>query len=135
MPKTFTSMRPKHLFLAFSLLLVLLALLISGFILTPARAAAPKLSLQFTCAQAVDHQSGKVCIHTQDGAALTIKVKYCTGYYAVSKSLKGTQKADSHGNYSWSWVPDTKCKGAATAYVTETYDKHTLSASKGFIVK
>ncbi len=66
---------------------------------------------------------------------MTIKIKYCTGYYATSKSLKGTQNADSHGNHIWTWIPDTKCKGTATAYVTETYERHMLSVSKNFSVK
>jgi hypothetical protein len=135
MSKLFASLRPKHLFLVVSLLTILLALLISSFVYTSAHAAAPKLSVQFTCAQAVDHRSAKVCVHTQDRAALTIKVRYCTGYYATSKSLKGTQDADARGNHNWNWVPDTKCKGPATAYVTETYNRHTLSVSKNFSVK
>src|SRR5207248_11263526 len=62
-----------------------------------AEAAATSLTLTFTCAQAVDYQSGKVCVHTHAGAALTIKVKYCSGYYATSKSLQGTSYADSLG--------------------------------------
>lgn len=136
MSKLFASLRPKHLFLVVSLVTVLLALLVSSFVYTSAHAAAPRLSVQFTCAQAVDHRSGEVCVHTQDRAALTIKVwYYCSKHYATSKSLQGTQSADAHGNHIWSWVPDTKCKGAATAYVTETYDRHTLSVSKNFSVK
>ncbi len=135
MSKLFASLRPKRLFLVVSLLTVLLALLISSFVYTSAHAATPKLTVQFTCAQAVDHRYGEVCVHTQDRAALTIKVRYCTGYYATSKSLKGTQIADAHGNHTWSWVPDTKCKGTATAYVTEIYEKHTSNVSKSFSVK
>jgi hypothetical protein len=129
------SLRPKQLFLVVSLVMILLALLVSSFVYTSAHAAAPKLSVQFTCAQAVDHHSGKVCVHTQARAALTIKVRYCSKYYATSKSLKGTQDADAHGNHTWSWVPDTKCKGAATAYVTEIYEKHPSTFSKSFSVK
>jgi hypothetical protein len=135
MSKFIASLRPKHVFLVVSLLTILLALLISSFAYTSAHAATPKLSVQFTCAQAVDHRSGEVCVHTQDRAALTIKVRYCSKYYATSKSLKGTQYADARGNHNWNWVPDTKCKGTATAYVTETYEKHTLSVSKNFSVK
>jgi hypothetical protein len=136
MSKLFASLRPKHLFLVVSLVTVLLALLISSFVYTSAHAATPRLSMQFTCAQAVDHRSGAVCVHTQARAALTIKIwYYCSKHYATSKSLQGTQNADAHGNHTWSWVPDTKCKGPATAHVTEIYEKHTSTVSKGFSVK
>ena len=98
-------------------------------------AAAPKLSIQFTCANAIDNKQGKVCVHTQAKAALTIRIKYCTGYYAVSKSLKGTQYADTHGNHTWTWTPQTKCKGPAAAYVNEQFGGHSLNAVDKFTVK
>jgi hypothetical protein len=100
-----------------------------------ADATAPKLTIQFTCAQAIDHRSSFVCVHTQAKAALTIKIKYCTGAYATSYSLKGIRYADAKGNHSWGWTPDTKCPGKATAYVIEALGRQSLSASKIFIVK
>ena len=98
-------------------------------------ATAPKLTIQFTCAQAIDHRSGSVCVHTQAKAALTIRIRYCTGAYATSYSLKGIHPADARGNHSWSWVPDTKCSGKATAYVVEKLGRQSFSASRIFIVK
>ena len=98
-------------------------------------ATAPKLSVQFTCAKAVDNKQGNVCVHTQAKAALTIRIKYCTGYYAVSKSLKGTQYADTRGNHTWTWTPQTKCKGPATAYVKEQFGNQSLNATDKFTVK
>ena len=98
-------------------------------------AAAPKLSVQFTCANAIDNKKGNVCVHTQAKAALTIRIKYCTGYYAVSKSLKGTQSADTRGNHTWTWTPQTKCKGPATAYVNEKFGGQSLNAVDKFTVK
>ncbi len=110
----------------------------STFVLTRSNyvhAAAPKLSVQFTCASAVDNKQGSVCVHTQAKAALTIQIKYCSGYYAVSKSLKGTQHADARGNYTWTWTPQTKCKGPATASVNEKFGGQSLNAVDKFTVK
>ena len=80
----------------------------------------------------------KKCLHnidTQANAGLTITVTYCTGHSAVSKSLKGTQHADAKGNHTWRWTPETKCRGQATALVTEHFKGHSLSASDTFTVK
>ncbi len=133
-----TRPQPRHYLMA--LCSVLVVLIFAASIITlprPGRAeAAPaSLTLTFTCAQAVDYQSGKVCVHTQPGAALTIKVKYCSGYYATSKSLQGTKIANSSGNYTWHWVPETKCRGSATAYVTAKWNGQTVSKSDVFTVK
>ncbi len=98
-------------------------------------ATAPKLSVQFTCANAVDNKQGTICVHTQAKAALTIHIKYCSGYYAVSKSLKGTQYADTRGNHAWTWKPETKCKGPATAYVNEQFGGRLLNVTDRFTVK
>ncbi len=118
------------------ILLTLLAATMSTFVIAhSAYAAAPKLSIQFTCAQAVDYKQGQVCVHTQAQASLTIRVKYCSGYYAVSNSLKGTQYANAQGNHVWAWTPRTKCRGTATAYVTEQLSGRALNAVDNFIVK
>lgn len=79
-----------------------------------------QLFVHFTCADATDHASGEVCVNTQPGASLSIKVVYsCTGRAASSTSLQGTRTADGAGNYVWTWTPDTVCQGqAATATVT-----------------
>lgn len=131
-------LQPRHYLMALCSILVVLIFAVSIITLPrPARAeAAPaSLTLSFTCAQAVDYQYGKVCVHTQPGAALTIKVKYCSGFYATSKSLQGTKIANSSGNYTWHWVPETKCRGSATAYVTAKWNGQTVSKSDVFTVK
>jgi len=130
-------LRPTHMFLVLFVITLLGAFAISTFVYTQAQAssASPRLSVRFTCAQAVNHHAGRICVQTQARAALTIKIRYCTNYYAVSKSLKGTQFADTRGNYIWTWKPDTKCSGAAVVYVTETYARHTLAVWKGFVVR
>jgi len=101
----------------------------------PTPTPVPHLTITFTCAQAVDYSSGSVCVHTLSGAALTIKVKYCSGYYATSASLQGTVSADGAGNYMWSWTPDTKCKGTATAYVTANWNGQSASNAYSFTVQ
>ena len=95
----------------------------------------PSLVIAFTCAVAVDYSYGNVCVHTLSGAALTITVTYCSGYDATSSSLKGTEHANSAGNYEWSWVPETKCRGAATASVTAAWSGQNTSNSDGFNVQ
>jgi hypothetical protein len=101
----------------------------------PTQPPTPQLFLSFTCAQAVDYSYGRVCVHTQPGAALTITVTYCTGYNAVSHSLQGTEYADSSGNYEWDWTPETKCRGSATAYVQASWNGQSASQSDDFTVQ
>jgi hypothetical protein len=129
----------KRYLVALSLVLVLAATIISGYMLTTSPSAvyakAPKLSIQFTCARAVDYKQGQICVHTQAKAALMIKVKYCSGSYATSRSLQGTQYANTKGNSSWSWVPQTKCRGTTTASVQEHFHGQFLDASIKFVVK
>ncbi len=102
---------------------------------TQSIAAAPKLSIKFTCAHAVDYRSGQVCVHTQPRAGLTIVVRYCTGYIATSRSLKGTHYANARGDYSWTWKPETKCHGKAVAVVQEHISRRVLTASDTFYVR
>lgn len=97
--------------------------------------ATGSLSLTFTCAQAVDNQSGSVCVRTVAGVALTIKIRYCSGYYATSGSLKGTKHANASGNYTWHWVPQTTCRGPATATVKATLSGQTVTKSDTFTVQ
>lgn len=128
----------KHYFAALTVLIVLVAATIGTFALVQpnyAHAAPAKLSVQFTCANAVDYKQGNVCVHTQVKATLTIRIKYCSGYYAVSKSLKGTQYADTRGNHRWTWTPQTKCRGAATAYINEQFGGRSLNAVDNFTVR
>ncbi len=76
--------------------------------------------------------SGDVAIHTLPGAALTIKVLYCSGNYATSQSLQGTVKADIAGDYIWNWNVETSCHGRATAYVTASLNGKTVSGQANF---
>lgn len=74
-------------------------------------------------------------MRTRPGAALTIRVVYCTGYPAVSRSLKGTQYADAGGSHVWTWTPETKCRGQATATVTASSNGQTVVRSTVFTVR
>ena len=52
--------------------MMIVAIISSTFVLTRTsyvHAAAPKLSIQFTCASAVDNKQGSICVHTQAKAA------------------------------------------------------------------
>jgi hypothetical protein len=87
-----------------------------------------------TCAQAVDYSYGKVCVQTHPGASLGITVTYCSGRAAKSASL-GPATADSNGNHTWTWTPQTTCKGAATALVSAAWNGQSATQSQDFQVK
>lgn len=102
----------------------------------PVQQPAPaQLSVTFTGESAADGDATSyVAVHTLPRAALTISVKYCSGRYATSDSLKGTQYADAAGDSIWTWDPDTTCHGMATAYVTASLNGQTASNSVSFTV-
>ena len=95
---------------------------------------AAQLFVTITSAYATDSSSDSVSVHTLPGAALTISVTYCSGRSATSESLQGTKYADSAGNYTWTWEPETKCKGTATAYVSASLNGQSANDSKDFTV-
>lgn len=95
----------------------------------------PSLSLVFTGANAVDYSQGIVGIHTLPGAALTITVTYCSGHEAVSNSLRGTSYADGGGNHTWTWIPETKCRGTATADVIASDNGQSIEQADNFTVQ
>src|SRR6266487_1963890 len=103
----------------------------------PQPTATPMKSLfvTFTSAYATDYVSGSVSVHTLPGAALTITVSYCSGYNATSKSLQGTSYADGNGDYTWTWEPETKCRGAATASVIASLNGQSVSNADSFTVQ
>lgn len=104
-----------------------------------------KLTLTFTCqgdfTPSATHE--RVCVRTQPGAALTIKVTYCKNSIDQSSALKGTFIANKTGDYEWSWTPKAACKGnppggsgfwEGTAEVTATSGGQTLTSKIAFIV-
>ena len=100
-----------------------------------AEASIPRLSLAITSVAAIDHKASHVGVHTLANAALTITVLYlCTNHIATSKSLKGIQHANRAGNYTWIWIPDTKCRGNARATVIAKEYGQTVRAVKTFLV-
>jgi hypothetical protein len=139
MKGTFMSQWKKSFLLPLLCLFLFCSIMVGTFLIVrPVQVQAKSgttLSIQFTCASATDYKAGEVCVHTQANAALTIKVKYCSGSYATSKSLQGTVHTKAQGNYTWKWEPETKCRGTATAYVTEKLSGHTFNVSKSFKVK
>lgn len=102
----------------------------------PVQQQAPQqLTVTFTGESAtVGDASSYVAVHTLPGAALTISVKYCSGHYADSSELKGTQYADASGDNIWTWKPATTCHGLAWAYVTASLNGQSASNSTSFTV-
>lgn len=84
------------------------------------------LSIKFKSVAIVHGGTGTVSIHTNPGAALTIKVHYvATNRDATSKSLDGTSYADSAGNHTWSWPCQTTKSGTAQVIVTAMWHGQT----------
>ena len=100
------------------------------------------LDVVFTCATATAFVSGQICVHTQPFAVLVGNITYCTGNIVnggspdmASASTQGWARADANGNYTWNFVPKTRCIGPATATVTATWQGQTVTRSTTFIVK
>jgi hypothetical protein len=119
----------------FAVLALVASFFVSSVFNHQAQASTPRLSLAITSVAATDHKVSHVGVHTLANAALTITVLYlCTNHIATSKSLKGTQHANRLGNYTWIWVPDTKCHGnARTTVIAKEYGQ-TVKAVKTFLV-
>lgn len=94
---------------------------------------APALRLNFTCNTATGSESDpvKVCVKTQPGASLTIKVTYCDTVADSSGALKGTFVADANGDYLWEWSEPKMCNGEAIwkkqVDVTATFGGQSIS--------
>lgn len=94
---------------------------------------APTLHLTFTCNTATGSEIGpvQVCVKTQPGATLTIKVTYCDTVVDGSGALKGTFVADANGDYRWRWSEPKMCNGQAIwkkeVDVTATFGGQSIS--------
>lgn len=110
---------------------------ITSSTLTPAAATAtplPPFTVAFTCASGAIGGQGQVCVHTQPGAILTIRVQYCDGSIAGGKSLQGIAHADGSGDYTWRWSVKTSCVGTATATVTAKSAGQSIIQSTTFTI-
>lgn len=96
--------------------------------------AAAGFTITFTCASGVLKGAGKLCVHTQPNALLSLKVRYCDGAYAGGKGLNSSVRADSSGNYTWRWKVHTGCAGTATATVTAKSAGQTVTQSTTFTI-
>lgn len=72
--------------------------------------------------------SSSISVHTLPGAAITIDLAYC------GHTSQQTHYADSAGEYTLNWTPDTKCGGTATATVTASSNGQTSTSSTSFSV-
>jgi len=72
--------------------------------------------------------SSSIKVHTLPGAEITIELTYC------GHSTKETKHADSAGDYTLNWRPDTKCGGMASATVTASSNGQSATSSTSFSV-
>lgn len=104
------------------------------------------LDVTFTCAWGTAFVSGQICVHTQPYAALMDSITYCTGQIVnggangqssewASVPTGGWVHADANGNYTWNYVPKTRCIGPATVTVTASWQGQSVTRSTTFIVK
>jgi glucose/arabinose dehydrogenase len=95
-----------------------------GSVSTPSSTQQLFVSISSTATQ----DSSSINVHTLPGAAITIELTYC------GHSSKETKYADSAGDYTLNWKPDTKCGGMATATVTASSNGQSATSSTSFSV-
>ena len=95
-----------------------------GSVSTPSSTQQLSVSISSTSTQ----DSSSINVHTLPGAAITIELAYC------GHSSKETKYADSAGDYTLNWKPDTKCGGMATATVTASSNGQSATSSTSFSV-
>lgn len=102
------------------------------------------LDVQLTCAWATDFVGGQICVHTQPYAALQFNISYCAGQIVngvaqggerASVPTQGWVRADANGNYTWNFVPKTRCVGPATVAITASWQGQSVTRSFTFFVK
>lgn len=93
------------------------------------------LAVTFTCAWAQVFVGGQICVHTQPFAALALTITYCGDQATGAATPQARVRADANGNYTWTFVPKTRCVGPARATVTANWQGQTATASTTFIVK
>jgi hypothetical protein len=99
--------------------------LLSAAHVTPAQARAVESSftpasyfVHFTCDYAKNKAYGRICVHVEPRAALTITIIYtCVAKSATGPDLRGTFFANGRGYHSFWWVPNAGCAGWAVATV------------------
>lgn len=71
-------------------------------------------SISFTCAVAVNHQAGEVCVKGASGAMVSIEIQYCDGSQVSSPTIRDQVE----GEYRWIWHVETSCRGQVKAMAT-----------------
>ncbi|MGE5334439.1 MAG: hypothetical protein ACM3N4_07045 [Nitrososphaerota archaeon] len=94
----------------------------------------PPFTITFTCASGAIKRTGKVCVHTQPNAILTLSVRYCDGTLAGGRGLHTSASADDSGDFSWEFAVHTRCAGEATATVVAKSAGQTVTQSTTFNV-
>ncbi|MGH2485614.1 MAG: hypothetical protein ACRDHE_06350, partial [Ktedonobacterales bacterium] len=93
------------------------------------------LAVTFTCAWAQVFVQGQICVHTQPFATLALSIPYCGDHATGAATPQARVRADANGNYTWTFVPKTRCVGPAQATVTANWQGQTATATTTFIVK
>lgn len=113
--------------------LALLIFMLTVGILTNAESAAqprsvsvPPRLIRFTCAIAVNHQIGELCISAPGAAYTQISVDYCDG--SVGSPVL-TERDSSTQEYRWIWNVQTSCIGphAGVARAMAWWPDHTTA--------
>jgi len=91
-----------------------------GSIITPA-----SYFVHFTCDYAKNKAYGRICVHVEPRAALTIAIIYtCVAKSATGPDLRGTFFANGRGYHVFWWLPNAGCAGWAVATVRAVWHGH-----------
>ncbi len=86
----------------------------------------PAPAISFTCAVALNHALGEVCVRGQSGAHVSITITYCDGNQVQSPVLQH----QTVGEYRWLWHVSTRCEGTAKALASAFWPDHTQSKAR-----
>jgi hypothetical protein len=90
--------------------------------------ASPSPSLWFSCAVAVQHQAGELCVRGPSGASVSIEVTYCDGSQVKSPVLRTQIERE----YRWIWQVGTSCRGQAKAIARALWSDKRQSEAVAF---
>ncbi len=96
--------------------------------LSVVRHAPPPLSLWFSCAVAVDHLVGELCVRGPSGASVSIEVTYCDGSQIKSSAIRTQIERE----YRWVWRVQTTCRGQARATALALWPDNKQSEAMAF---
>lgn len=101
-------------------------LITSNFLVArqPHSTSVPDRSIQFTCAVAVNHQAGELCVSAPAGIRVQIIVDYCDG--SVGSPVL-TERDTGTAEYRFIWNVQTSCTQPARARAMAWWSDHTTA--------